>query len=130
MGKLLRGGGAYKRIVFAVHFDDVASIENLLEVWREFLPGKREKRDVQEFQLQLHPDKLFIKTLASGVDFLGWIHFPDHRVLRTATKRRMMKRITKNENPSDETIASYCGLLKHGNGYKITLPLRQSSAGP
>ncbi len=25
--------------------------------------------------LSLHPDKVFIKTLASGVDFLGWVHF-------------------------------------------------------
>src|SRR3990167_7132742 len=37
-------------------------------------------------KLQLHPDKVSIKTFASGVDFLGWVHFPDHRVLRTATK--------------------------------------------
>lgn len=37
-------------------------------------------------RLELHPDKVFIKTLASGVDFLGWVHFPDHRVLRTVTK--------------------------------------------
>jgi RNA-directed DNA polymerase len=69
-------------------------------------------------KLQLHPDKLFIKTLASGVDFLGWVHFPDHRVLRTATKRRMIKRIA--ENPTDGTIASYRGMLKHGNSHKIS----------
>ena len=30
--------------------------------------------------------KVSIGTLASGVDFLGWAHFPDHRVIRTATK--------------------------------------------
>jgi RNA-directed DNA polymerase len=43
----------------------------------------------EELKLQLHPDKLFIKTLSSGVDFLGWIHFLNHRVLRTATKKKM-----------------------------------------
>ena len=47
----------------------------------------------EHLKLELHPDKLFIKTLASGVDFLGYVHFPDHWVLRTATKRRMLKRI-------------------------------------
>lgn len=68
-------------------------------------------------RLTLHPDKVFIKTLASGVDFLGWVHFPDHRVLRTATKRRMMKRLVMH--PVLESFASYRGLLQHGDTYKI-----------
>lgn len=68
-------------------------------------------------QLTLHPDKVHIKTFASGVDFLGWIHFPDHRVLRTTTKRRMLKKLT--DNPSEESKASYLGMLKHGNTHKL-----------
>ena len=67
-----------------------------------------------ELKLTLHPDKVFIRTLSSGVDFLGWVNFLDHRVLRTKTKNRMMKRIKKN--PSAETVSSYLGLLGHGNG--------------
>ena len=39
--------------------------------------------------LILNPQKTVIQTLASGVDFLGWVHFPHHRVLRTKTKQRM-----------------------------------------
>jgi len=31
-----------------------------------------------ELKLELHPDKVSITTFASGVDFLGWVHFPDH----------------------------------------------------
>lgn len=68
-------------------------------------------------KLALHPDKVFIKTLASGVDFLGWVHFPNHRVLRTTTKKRMMRRIT--ERPTEATLQSYLGLLRHGNAYKL-----------
>ena len=70
-----------------------------------------------ELKLTLHPDKVFIKTLFSGVDFLGWINFADHKVLRTKTKRRMIKSI--KENLKLETINSYLGLLKHGNSCKI-----------
>ena len=70
-------------------------------------------------KLELHPDKVFVKTLASGVDFLGWVHFPDHRVLRTATKRRMFRRI-KETNMKPETVNSYLGLLTHGNARKLT----------
>ncbi len=77
--------------------------------------------NIQEFlnnklKLTLHPDKLYLETLASGVDFLGWVHFPDHRVLRTVSKRRMFKRL--EENPSANTLASYEGMLKHGNARK------------
>ncbi len=68
-------------------------------------------------RLELHPDKLFIKTIFSGMDFLGWVNFPEHRTLRTTTKRRMFKRI-KN-NPSRSVVDSYLGLLKHGNGENI-----------
>lgn len=49
--------------------------------------------------LSLHPDKVGIRSLASGVDFLGWVHFPDHRVLRPATGRRMNKRIAEKPRP-------------------------------
>ena len=68
--------------------------------------------------LKLHPDKVFIKTVASGVDFLGWTHFPDHRVLRTVTKNRAFRNIREKEGKR-ETVESYLGLMKHGNGYKI-----------
>jgi retron-type reverse transcriptase len=72
---------------------------------------------LEKLKLELHPKKVFIKTIASGVDFLGWVHFSNHRVLRTSTKRRMMKRL--RTNPGVETRASYFGLLKHGNGEKL-----------
>lgn len=70
-----------------------------------------------ELHLELHPDKVSIRTIASGVDFLGWVHFLDHRVLRTATKRRMIKRLKGSASP--ETPQSYLGLLTHGNTQKI-----------
>lgn len=71
-----------------------------------------------ELRLELHPDKVFIQTIASGVDFLGWVHFPDHRVLRTTTKRRMFRRI-QEKSGKPETVQSYLGLLSHGNTKKL-----------
>jgi len=76
-------------------------------------------------KLQLHPDKVSIKTFASGVDFLGWVHFPDHRVLRTATKRRMLKR-TQGLQKEDAVVRSYLGLLSHGNTEKLRQKVRNT----
>jgi len=72
---------------------------------------------LEELKLRLHPNKVSIKTLNSGVDFLGRVHFPNHRVLRTTTKNRMLRKIS--QNLSQESIASYLGLLRHGNTEKI-----------
>lgn len=71
----------------------------------------------ERLRLQLHPDKVTIETFASGVDFLGWVHFPDHRVLRTSTKRRMMRRLRKCSK--EAALRSYLGLLTHGNAYQL-----------
>lgn len=52
------------------------------------------------------------------VDFLGWVHFPNHRVLRTVTKNRMFRNI-KIKEEKEETVQSYLGLLGHGNTEKL-----------
>ena len=95
---------------FVILSDDKKWLESIMPKISNFL-GERLK-------LSLHPDKVFIKTLASGVDFLGWVHSPNHRVLRTTTKRRMFKNIKIKEGKA-ETVQSYLGLISHGNGWKL-----------
>lgn len=89
--------------------------------WLESVVIPIQKFLKDELKLELHSDKVFIKSLASGVDFLGWVHFPDHRVLRTTTKRRMLKRV--REHPGVQTLFSYFGLLRHGNAGKLQTEL-------
>ncbi|MCL5667284.1 MAG: reverse transcriptase/maturase family protein [Patescibacteria group bacterium] len=71
----------------------------------------------ERLKLSLHPDKIFIKTLASGVDFLGWVNFPHHRVMRNVTKKRMFRGLKKR--PKNPTLQSYLGLISHGNTFKL-----------
>ena len=78
----------------------------------------------QKLKLTLHPSKIFLQTATSGVDFLGWVHFPNHRVLRTTTKKRMFKKL--EVSPKSEVIQSYLGLLGWGNGYKISSKVLES----
>jgi retron-type reverse transcriptase len=73
----------------------------------------------EELALSLNQNKLYIKTLSSGVDFLGWVNFPHYRVLRTAAKRRMFKKLKQKQ--TKEIVASYVGLLKHGNTHKLAI---------
>ena len=102
---------------FIVLSEDRKYLEEILEKMKEFLENN--------LKLKMHPSKVFIKTIHSGVDFLGWINFPNHMVLRTNTKKRMLKNIRKN--PKNEVIQSYSGMLSHGNGYKLQESIKNNS---
>ena len=101
---------------FVIIHENRKYLENILPDISKFLETR--------LKLTLHPNKVFIKTFTSGIDFLGWIHFPHHRVLRASTKRRMLKRLFKNS--SDKTIASYKGMLSHGNAYYLKRRVQES----
>ena len=88
---------------------DKKYLEDLLLKLHNFLNNK--------LHLSLHPDKVYIKTYSSGVDFLGWIHFPYHRQIRTTTKRKIIRNM--KGYPKRETANSYRGVLSHGDTYEI-----------
>jgi retron-type reverse transcriptase len=90
---------------------DKKELEGLLPLAVSFLE--------ENLKLSFHPNKVFIKTIASGVDFLGWVQFPNHRVLRTSTKKRMLKNLKQTQK--EEVKASYRGMLSHGNSYKLEM---------
>ncbi len=98
---------------FVIFNEDRAVLEEMLPKIDEFLWTK--------LKLTLHPNKVHIQTVASGVDFLGWVHFPDHRVLRTVTKRRMTRKLKETEDVS--VVNSYKGLMSHGNTRKLAKQL-------
>ena len=105
-----------KQEYYIRYADDFVIMSHDRNVLTELVP-KIHRFLERSLKLSLHPDKVFIKTFASGIDFLGWVHFPDHRVLRTATKKRIFRNVHKNT--TEETIQSYVGLLSHGNGLKL-----------
>jgi len=95
---------------FVILSTDKKYLVDLLSKIEAFLRDK--------LKLTLHPNKISITTLASGIDFLGWVNFPEHRVLRTSTKRRLLKKLSQFQ--TEEMLSSCLGLIKHGN----TLNLR------
>ena len=95
---------------FLILSDDKRWLIDILPKISDFLENK--------LNLHLHPKKVSITTIASGVDFLGWILFPDHRVVRTITKQRMFRGIKKKQG-SPQTVQSYLGLVSHGNAKKL-----------
>ena len=101
---------------FVFLYQDKEYLERLIPKISDFLETY--------LKLTLHPKKTFIKTFASGLDFLGWVHFSYNRVPRTSTKKRMFKKLSRSEK--HETLVSYLGLLGHGDTYKLRVNVNEN----
>ena len=80
-------------------------------------------------KLELHPNKIFVRKFSQGVDFLGYVCFPDFIIPRHKTKDRIFKRIHEkiqlyksgktSEDSLEHTIQSYFGVLCHSNSFEV-----------
>jgi len=102
---------------YYIRYADDFVIMSDKKVWLEEILPQMQSFLADTLKLSMHPHKVSITTVASGVDFLGWVHFPDHRVLRRATRRRFIRGVVSN--PSVAAIVSYRGLLSHGNTHTL-----------
>jgi hypothetical protein len=82
----------------------------------------------EELKLKLHKRKIIIRKLNQGIDFLGYVVLPHHKVLRTKTRNRAIKKIKikkdklKNKIVTEKyfssSLYSYLGMLRHCHGNK------------
>jgi len=113
---------------FVIVHNDFDYLAGLIPVLRNFLN--------QELCLELHPNKLSIRPLRQGIDFLGYVILPHHIALRTKTKRRMFKKLFQKQNlvrrelldeeSFRQTIQSYLGLLSHCRAYDLSMTVENN----
>lgn len=106
---------------FVILSENKKDLENLIPVINSFLQIN--------LRLMLHPSKISIRKYYQGIDFLGYVSFPHHRVLRVKTGKRMFKKIESKiaelesgnieEKSFNQTLWSYYGMLKHCDSYKL-----------
>ena len=106
---------------FIILSDSENYLRGLIPEINNFLQGK--------LKLKLHPDKIIIRKHRRGIDFLGYVVLPHHRVLRTKTKKRILRKLQKrkqelennsiSEESFNQSLQSYLGILKHCDGWKI-----------
>ena len=88
-----------------------------------------------KLKLSLHPKKVSIRKIGQGIDFLGYVSLPQATVLRTKTKRRILRKIIKlkedlnnkviDKKCFDQSLQSYLGILKHCRGHKIEKEIKR-----
>ncbi len=99
---------------------------------KDYLLGLIPKIDTflqEQLKLNLHPNKIILRKYRQGIDFLGYVVLPHHRVLRTKTKRRIFKKMQKkktdfqcnliSKESFDQGRQSYLGVLRHCKGWEI-----------
>ncbi|MDA0375697.1 MAG: RNA-directed DNA polymerase [bacterium] len=69
-----------------------------------------------------------------GIDFLGYMLLPHHRMLRTKTERRMMRKLSDridsckaghiSPESVDQSLQSYLGVLSHADCYLLSQDLQ------
>jgi retron-type reverse transcriptase len=98
---------------FVILSTDRLHLENLIQKVNIFLQNN--------LNLSLHPNKIEIKKYHQGVDFLGYVCFPYHRVLRLKTKKRMFRNIESKRNNENffKILESYFGVIKHCDSHKL-----------
>lgn len=83
----------------------------------------------QTLKLSLHQDKTTFRKLSWGIDFVGYVALPYYQVVRTKTKRRILRKVNdvlfqyKSGEITDyafqQSVASYLGILHHAKANKI-----------
>lgn len=84
---------------------------------------------LEELSIRLHEDKIVTRKHSQGIDFLGFVALPHHRVLRTKTKKRILRKVAERRlemergkisiNTFQSSLQSYLGILTHCKGFKI-----------
>ncbi|MBI5742554.1 MAG: RNA-dependent DNA polymerase [Candidatus Niyogibacteria bacterium] len=92
------------------------------------------KDEIQKFLenklcLKLHPKKATISPIDKGIDFLGYIVFENHKLLRKSTVKRFVKRIRKymqmveqnkmSEEKLNASVMSWVAYAKYARSWKL-----------
>jgi RNA-directed DNA polymerase len=94
----------YTDDMIVVH-ENPTYLNNVLEESKQWLWTNR--------RLRVHPYKQEVRKLRQGIDFLGYVTLPHHRVVRTKARRRMMSRLNQ------ENLTSYMGVCLHANCHAL-----------
>lgn len=118
---------------YARYTDDFVIVSDSHDYLQSLLPSITAFLRVR-LELELHPEKVSIRTLKSGIDFLGYVIRPHHRSVRTKTKRRMQRKFAEKvreykageieEDKLNASLQSFLGVLSHADAYDVEQQLR------
>ena len=120
---------------YARYTDDFVIVSEDEEYLKDILKPVADFLDV-ELKLSLHPHKVSIQKLHNGIDYLGYIILPHYILLRTKTKNRIYRGLSRkvreykggkiDKEVAEQSLHSYLGTLSHADAHKISEDLKNT----
>lgn len=111
---------------FAIISTDKQQLEKLLDPIQVFLKDR--------LKIGLHPKKIAIRACHQGIDFLGYVALPYHRLMRPKTRKRIFRKLKARisqyrsgligELTLSQSLQSYLGVLSHANTHRLSQDLQ------
>lgn len=89
---------------------------------------------LENLKLELHRNKIIIRKHHKGIDFLGQVIFPHHRLLRKKTQKRIVRNLKNkvdlyrrgciSESSLKHSMQSYFGVLSHADTFQFQESLK------
>ena len=118
---------------YARYTDDFVILSNSNSEFDELL----EKITIflrERLKLELHPHKVTVRKLHRGIDFLGYVVRPHHKLPRQKTQKRVVRKLRQRakeykkgeieEITLTQSLHSYLGLLSHANTHRFSEDLK------
>lgn len=132
-----------KHVLKAKHYFRYCDDFVIIHPNKQFLESLLPKIQVfltKTLQMELHPNKIEIRKIHQGVDFLGYVVLPHATTVRTHTKQRIKRKIESAENELNNgkiseatyrsTITSYLGVVSHARNVKLKITLQRKLLPP
>jgi retron-type reverse transcriptase len=74
-------------------------------------------------KLSIHPNKIHLRKVSWGIDFVGYNALPHYTLPRAKTVKRVFQKITAlmgDRKRLEMSLLSYLGYLSHANAYQIS----------
>lgn len=94
----------------------------LLHASKDYLRGCLKEITIyleSQLALEVKGNHQIFPVDARGIDFLGYVFYHDHVLVRKSIKLRMIRTIRRNRMNVAESMNSYRGWLKHANAYNL-----------
>ena len=74
----------------------------------------------EKLKLNVHPNKISLRKLSQGIDFVGYVALPYYSLPRRKTVKRIFKKVgLSTQEQLEKSLPSYLGYLGHASSYKI-----------
>lgn len=100
--------------------DDIVILAGYKKYLHELFAEIREYLK-NNLRLEINRSHRIFPVEKAGIDFVGYVHYHDHVLLRKGIKKNFARVLKRN--PDSQSIASYSGWLKHCNSKNLTKKL-------